>query len=182
MAPNDSCKGKEKATARATMPTSVINRRLSLDGDCMKGFISDHIRGLIWIFNVSGVKDGWAGDLFNGIIILDPVRTCHYSRFQLLWHTAGAGVRFFGSGGQPSAHTWGKYFTKPVTKWTVGGGTNAVPSEIKSIAPIQRQPALGRLKAPVSVSLGMVAMISRQWLSHQAGGSTCQATSWLLDH
>jgi hypothetical protein len=67
------------------MPTSVINRRLSLDQDCIKGFISEHICGLIQIYNVCGVKDERAWDLFYDIIFLDPVRTRHFSQFQLMW-------------------------------------------------------------------------------------------------
>jgi len=67
------------------MPTSVINRRLSLDRDRIKGFISEHIRGLIRIYNVCGVKDERAWDLFYDIIILDPVMTRHFSQFQLMW-------------------------------------------------------------------------------------------------
>jgi len=83
MAPKGSSKGKGKA--RAKMPTSVINRRLSLDRDGMKGFISEHIRGLIWIYNVCGLKDERAWDLFFDIIFLDPVTTRHFSQFQLMW-------------------------------------------------------------------------------------------------
>jgi len=83
MAPKGSSKGKGKA--RAKMPTSVINRRLSLDRDCIMGFISEHIRGLIRICNVCGVKDERALDLFYDIIFLDPVTTRHFSQFQLMW-------------------------------------------------------------------------------------------------
>jgi len=85
MAPKGSHKGKGKSTARAKMPTSVINRRLSLDRDSIKGFISEHIRGLIRIYNVCGVKDERAWDLFYDIICLDPVTTRHFSQFQLMW-------------------------------------------------------------------------------------------------
>jgi len=85
MAPKGSRKGKAKATAKAKMPTSVINRSLSLDRDCIKGFISEHIRGLIQIYNVCGVKDERAWDLFYDIIFLDPVTTHHFSQFQLMW-------------------------------------------------------------------------------------------------
>ena len=85
MAPKGSRKGKGKATARAKMPTSVINRRLSLDRDRIKGFVSEHIRGLIRIYNVCGVKDERAWDLFYDIIFLDPVTTRHFSQFQLMW-------------------------------------------------------------------------------------------------
>jgi len=55
-----------------------------------------------------------------------------------------------------------------------------VPSGIKSIAPIRRQPARGRLNPPASISPGTVAMISGQRLSNQAAGSTSQATSWAV--
>jgi hypothetical protein len=83
MAPKGSSKRKGKA--RAKMPTSVINRRLSLDRNRIKGFISEHICGLILIYNVCGVKDERALDLFYDIIFLDPVRPRHFSQFQLMW-------------------------------------------------------------------------------------------------
>jgi len=67
------------------MPTLVINRRLSLDRDHTKRFISEHICGLIPICNVCGVKDERAWDLFYNIIFLDPVTTRHFSQFQLMW-------------------------------------------------------------------------------------------------
>src|SRR5882757_5527317 len=82
MAPNGSSEGKGKT--RAKMPTSVINRRLSLDRDRIQGFILEHIRGLIRKYNVCGVKDERAWDLFYDIIFLDPVTTRHFSQFQLL--------------------------------------------------------------------------------------------------
>jgi hypothetical protein len=41
--------GNGMATARAKMPTSVISRHLSLDPDCVKGFSSELICGLIRI-------------------------------------------------------------------------------------------------------------------------------------
>jgi len=85
MATKGSCKGKGKATARGRMPTSVMNRRLSLDRDRTKGFISERICGLIRIYNVCGVKDERAWDLFYDIIFLDPVTTRHFSQFQLMW-------------------------------------------------------------------------------------------------
>jgi hypothetical protein len=78
-----SSKGKGKA--RAKMPTSVINYRLSLDWDRIKGFISEHIPGLIQIYNVCGVKEERAWDLFYDIILLDPITTRHFSQFQLMW-------------------------------------------------------------------------------------------------
>ena len=85
MAPKGSRKGKGKATARAKILTLVMNRRLSLDWDCMKGFISKHIHGLIRIYNVCGVQDERTWDLLYDIIFLDPVTTRHFSQFQLMW-------------------------------------------------------------------------------------------------
>jgi hypothetical protein len=55
-----------------------------------------------------------------------------------------------------------------------------LPSGIKSIAPIRRHPVRGRLNTLANISLGTVAIISRQRLSHQAAGSTSQVTSWPL--
>ena len=78
-------KEKGKGTARAKMPKSVINRCVSLDRDCIQGFISEHIRGLIRIYNVCGIKDERDWDLFYNIIFLDPVTTRHFSQFQLMW-------------------------------------------------------------------------------------------------
>jgi hypothetical protein len=79
MAPKGSSKGMGKA--RAKMPTSGINRHLSLDRDHMKGFISEHLRGLIRIFNVCGIKGERAWDLFYDIIflILSQLATIHNS-------------------------------------------------------------------------------------------------------
>jgi hypothetical protein len=83
MALKGSTKGKRKA--RAKMLTSVINRRLTLDRDHTHGFISEHIRRLIRIYNVYGVKNKRAWDLFYDIMFLDPVTTHHFSQFQLMW-------------------------------------------------------------------------------------------------
>jgi hypothetical protein len=66
------------------MPTSVVNHRLSLDRDHMKEFISEQNRGLIQIFNVCGVKDVRAWDLFYNTIFLDPVMTSHFAQVQLM--------------------------------------------------------------------------------------------------
>jgi len=66
------------------MSTSIINRLLSLDRDHIKGFMMEYIHGLIRIYNVGGVKDERARDLFYDIIFLDPVTTRHFSQFQLM--------------------------------------------------------------------------------------------------
>jgi len=67
------------------MPTSVINRRLSLNLVNIQGFILEQIHGLIRIYNVCGVKDERALDLFYNVIILDPVTTPHISQFPVMW-------------------------------------------------------------------------------------------------
>jgi len=85
MAPRGSRTGQGTATAWAKMPTLVKNQRLSLHRDRIKRFISEHIRGLIQIYNVRGVKDERAWDLFCDKIFLDPVTTRHFSQFQLMW-------------------------------------------------------------------------------------------------
>jgi hypothetical protein len=85
MPPKGTLKGKGKVTARAKILTLVINRHLTLDRDRIQGFTSENICGLIWIYNVCGVKDGRAWDLLYSIIFLDPVMTCHFSQFQLMW-------------------------------------------------------------------------------------------------
>jgi hypothetical protein len=66
------------------MLTSVINRRLLLDRDDITGFLSEHIRGLLRIYNDCSLKDETAWDLFYDIIFRDPVTTRHYSQFQLM--------------------------------------------------------------------------------------------------
>jgi hypothetical protein len=83
MALKGSRKGKGKA--RAQTPASVIYRCLTLDWDCVKGFISEHIHGLIPIYNVCGVNDERAWDLLYDTIFLGPVTTHHISKFQLMW-------------------------------------------------------------------------------------------------
>ena len=85
MASKSILKGKGKATAKAKMLTSVINRHLSSDRDRINRFILKHIRGLIRIFIVCSVNVERARDLFYDIIFLDPVMTCHFSQFQLMW-------------------------------------------------------------------------------------------------
>ena len=67
------------------MPTSVINQCLSLNWDHTKGFISEHIRGLIQLYNVCSIKDERAWNLFYDVIFLDPVTTRHFAKLQLIW-------------------------------------------------------------------------------------------------
>jgi hypothetical protein len=82
MAQKGRSKGNGKAGAKMT--TSVINRRLSVDRDRIDVFIAEYIRGLIRIYNVCGVNDERAWDLFYDIIFLDPVTTRHVSQFLLM--------------------------------------------------------------------------------------------------
>jgi hypothetical protein len=84
MAPNGSCKGPGRATAKAKMPTWVRNRCLKFNWDFMKGFISEHIHALILIYNVCGVKDDRSWDFLYDVILLDPVTIRDISQFQLL--------------------------------------------------------------------------------------------------
>jgi hypothetical protein len=49
------------------------------------GFISEHICALIQIYNVCGVDDENAWDLFYDIIFLDSVTTNHVAQFQPMW-------------------------------------------------------------------------------------------------
>jgi hypothetical protein len=82
MAPIGSGKGRGKE--RAMMLTSFINRCLSLDWERIMGFITEHICGLIWIYNVCSAMDERTWDLFYDIIFLDPVMTHHWSQFWLI--------------------------------------------------------------------------------------------------
>jgi len=85
MAPKGSCKWMAKTTTRARILTSVLNRYLALDHHSTNGMISEHIRGLIRIYIIRSLKDVRAWDLFCDLIILDPVMTCRFSQFQLIW-------------------------------------------------------------------------------------------------
>jgi len=124
----------------------------------------------------------WPGTSFMIQSFLIQSRLATFHNYSWCRPTAGAGVHLVGSGGQRSAHIWGKCLTKPAIKWKLWGWTTPVPSRIKSIAPIRRQPAWELLNAPASVSLGTVAMISAQRLSQQAAASTSRAISWPFDH
>jgi hypothetical protein len=83
MAPK--CSSKRQGKARAKMPTSVINQRLLLDRDRIKGFISEHIHGLIRIYTVCSIKDERTWELFYDKIFLDADTTRPLKQFQLRW-------------------------------------------------------------------------------------------------
>ena len=84
MAPKVSRNGTRKATTRVKLPTSIINQRLSLDWDHIKGSIPEHICGPIWIYNLCDIKDERAWGLYNDIVFLNAVTTWHFSQFQLM--------------------------------------------------------------------------------------------------
>jgi hypothetical protein len=132
------------------------------------------------MFAASRMRGPGTSLMIYSFLIQSQLATCHNSSW--CGRSAGAGVNILGSGGQPSAQIGGKCLTKPVTKWTIRVGTAPVPSGIKLIPAIHRQPAWQRIHAPASVYPDTVVIISRQRLSHQAAGSTSQATSRLLDH
>jgi hypothetical protein len=160
MAPKGSCKGQGKATARAKILASGINQRLVLDRDRIQRFISEHIHGPIWIYNLCGLKCERAWDLIYDIIFLEPVRTRHFSQFELMW-------LHHGSRCSPVQEWWaafrsymGQMFHNIPEQLNNRRWNNPMPSGFKPIASIRRLPVWGKLHAPVSISLGTVAMIS----------------------
>jgi len=156
MAPNGSRKGNRKINARAKMRRSIINLHLLLVRDCIKWFISEHIPGLIWIYNVHGCRDEMAWDLLYDSSCLDPLTTCQMSRLQLMWPQHMSRCSPFQRGGRSCVHIWGKYFTKPATKSRFAGETTPVPLGIKSIAPTHKEPAQRIKKNPASISFLLV--------------------------
>jgi hypothetical protein len=83
-----------------------------LDREQIKGFISEHIFGLIRIYNVCSVKDESAWDLFNDIVFLDPVMTCHLSQFQVMWPLRGSSSSPFREVWAASSSYMGQLFDK----------------------------------------------------------------------
>jgi hypothetical protein len=116
IAPKGSRQGKGKPTARAKMPTLVINGRLSFDQECIKGFISEHIRGLICMYNVCGVNDERTWDLLYEIVFLDPVTTHNFAQFQLMWLHHRSSSSHFWECWSAFRSYMGKCVTKPATK------------------------------------------------------------------
>jgi hypothetical protein len=64
--------------------------------DRINGFISEHILGLIQIYNVCGIKEDRAWDHFYDITFLNPVKTRHFSQFQRMWPHCGSRSSPFG--------------------------------------------------------------------------------------
>ena len=182
MAPNGRGEEMGKATARAKMPTSYLNRGLWIGRDHLQVFILEHISGRIWIYNVCGIKDKRAQDLSDDIIFLDPVMTRHFSQFQLMWPHRRSRC-------SPLWEWWGAFrsdmgqmFVKTGNQMKNWWWDGSMSSGINSIAPIRRPPAEGRLNTLATGSLGTVAMIWRQTSSRHAASGTSQASSWPVDH
>ena len=64
--------------------TDRIRELLRLNG-YSKAFIAEHIRGLIRIYAIGGIKDAGAVGLMYDILFLDPVTTRHFAQFQGMW-------------------------------------------------------------------------------------------------
>lgn len=69
--------------------TDSIKERLHLDG-FIKQLIAEHIRALIRIYAIGGVKDPEALDLMYDILFIDPVTTRHFWQFQGMWKHRGS--------------------------------------------------------------------------------------------
>jgi len=164
------------------MPTSVMKQRLSVHQDHTRYPPRNTSVDSYGCTMLAMSRIGWHG--ISGTIYSCLIQWQLPTVYNSSWcgRTAGAGEFLSGSGRLPSAHIWGKCFTKPATKWTIWDGTTPVPFGMTSITPIRRQPAQGRFNAQASISLCMVAMISGQRLSRQAAGITSQRTSWPRDH
>ena len=67
-------------------PTTTDNIRnlLHLDGYA-KGFMAEHIRGLIRTYAISGMKDPGIEGLIWDIMFIDPVTMRHFAQFQEMW-------------------------------------------------------------------------------------------------
>jgi hypothetical protein len=180
MAPKGSCKGKGKA--RAKMPTSVKNRRLLLDRDRPKGFISEHIRGLIWIYNVCGIKDERASDLFYDIIFLDPVTTRHFSQFPLMWPHRRSRSSPFREWWAAFRSYMGQMFDKTYDQMNTWRWDNPRACGDKVDRSNPQTTSLGKVKRTGEHFSWYGSDDLRARLNRQAVGSTNQATSWPLDH
>jgi len=182
MALEGSRKGQGKATATAKMPTSVINWRLFLDLNRIKGFISEDIHGLIRRSNVCGIKDEWAWDLFYDIIFLDSVTTRHCSQFQLMWPHRRRRSSPFREWWAAFRSYMGQMFDKTHDQMNIWRWDNHRAYRDRVNRSNLQTTRSGKVNALVSISLGTVVMISGQRSSLQAAGSASQATSWPLDH
>jgi hypothetical protein len=64
--------------------TQRIKATLLLDGH-PKSVLSEHIRAMIRMYGIGGIKDGATEQLFYEILFLDPLTTRHFGRFQRMW-------------------------------------------------------------------------------------------------
>jgi hypothetical protein len=64
----------------------MINKFLRFQKPRTKALMSEHIRGLIRMYHISGIKSERAWDLMYDVLFLDPVTTRHFSQFQKMWN------------------------------------------------------------------------------------------------
>jgi hypothetical protein len=71
-------------------PTARLKAALHLDGPA-KSLMAEHLRAMIRMYGIGGIKDGAIEQLFYEILFLDPLTTRHFGRFQGMWeHRASA--------------------------------------------------------------------------------------------
>jgi hypothetical protein len=73
----------KKSTTKATI-IDDIRRVLKLDG-YRKTYLAEHIRGLIRIYGLGGIKSDGALGLLYDILFIDNITTNHFSQFQEMW-------------------------------------------------------------------------------------------------
>lgn len=73
-----------KKLAAAQSKTDTIKEQLQLEG-FSKAFIAEHIRALIRIYAIRGIKDPYATDLSYDIMFMDPTTSPHFHRFRDMW-------------------------------------------------------------------------------------------------
>jgi hypothetical protein len=64
--------------------TARLKAALHLDGPA-ESLMAEHLRALIRIYSIGGIKDGAIEQLFYEILFLDPLTTHHLGRFQGMW-------------------------------------------------------------------------------------------------
>jgi hypothetical protein len=65
--------------------TKEIDRFLRFNKPRTKSLMSEHIRPMIRMYHISGIKSERAWDLMHDILFLDPVTTRHFGQFQRMW-------------------------------------------------------------------------------------------------
>jgi hypothetical protein len=80
---------KEETT---TTPNDDIKRLLLLEGS-RKTFLAEHIRALIRIYGLRGIKADGSDGLLYDILFRDNITTDHFAQFQWMWHNRFSGVQ-----------------------------------------------------------------------------------------